>query len=405
MTVSDVGNLGRYGEITLASDGRLYNPTNGNFAGDTAALNARRRLVLDDGSTVQNPASIPFSTPARTPRVGDTVQGASGVLSYDFSVYRLHPTGPLSLTGSNPRPAHPDSVGGNLTMASFNVLNYFTQFGCADCRGASNAAEFQRQKDKIVVAIDTIDADIVGVMEVQNNGTTAINDLVNALNAAAGSTRWARIVGPSPGTDAIQVALLYQPATVTPIGPARNDTNAVHSRAPLTQVFRRVGGSRDVAVVVNHFKSKGSCPTSGSDPNADHGQGCWNLLRTQQAQALLTFIDTLPTDDVLVAGDLNAYNLEDPIDTMRGAGYSHETDRLSAADRYSYVFAGESGELDHIMASPSLAPAVTGVDIWHINADEPVFRDDNTEFNPPAYYQADAYRSSDHDPIILGVTL
>lgn len=404
LTVSEVYNLGRYGEITVSSGGRLYDPTNGNFPGDTAAQNALRRLIVDDASTTQNPATIPFSSPADTPRVGDTLTGATGILSYDFSAYRLQPTTALTLAETNPRPAAPDPVGGNVSVATFNVLNYFTEFGCEDCRGANNSTEFQRQKDKIVAAINTLDADIVGLVELQNNGSTAVNDLVNALNAAAGQTRWAGIVGPAPGTDAIQVALLYQPAAVSPVGPATNDTNPVHNRAPLAQVFRRVGGSRDVAVVVNHFKSKGSCPASG-DPNADYGQGCWNLLRTQQAQALLSFTGTLPTSDVLVVGDLNAYNLEDPIGTIAGAGYTHETDRLAAADRYSYVFSGESGELDHLMASPTLTAAVTGADIWHINADEPVFRDYNTEFNPPAYYEPNAYRSSDHDPAVVGLTL
>src|SRR5262249_26996436 len=152
----------------------------------------------------------------------------------------------------------------------------------------------------IVSAINTIDADVLGLTEMQNNGTTAIDDLVGALNTAAGSTKWARIVGPSPGTDAIQVAFLYQPARVTPMGAAVNDTAPIHNRAPLAQVFHRVGGTRDFAVVVNHFKSKGSCPTDPSDPDADHGQGCFNARRTQQAQALLSFLGTLPTSDILL---------------------------------------------------------------------------------------------------------
>jgi predicted extracellular nuclease len=295
-------------------------------------------------------------------------------------------------------------VGGNLKVAGFNVLNYFTDWGCgANCRGANNATEFQRQRDKLVAAINTLDADVIGITELQNNGTTALNDLVGGLNTAAGSTKWAGIVGASPGTDAIQVAFLYQPAKVTPIGAAVNDTDPVHNRAPLAQVFRRVGGSRDIAVVVNHFKSKGSCPTDPNDPNAEHGQGCWNVLRNQQAQALLTFAGTLPTSDVLFVGDFNAYDLEDPIQTIKTAGYSNETERLPAADRYSFVFNAESGDLDHIMASPGLQASVTGADIWHINADEPIFRDYNTEFNPPAYYQPDAYRSSDHDPALVGL--
>jgi hypothetical protein len=69
------------------------------------------------------------------------------------------------------------------------------------------------------------------------------------------------------------------------------------------------------------------------------------------------------------------------------------------------VFDGFSGELDHGLAAPSLADNVTGATIWHINADEPLILDYNTEFNPPGLYAPDAYRTSDHDPLLIGLTL
>lgn len=57
----------------------------------------------------------------------------------------------------------------------------------------------------------------------------------------------------------------------------------------------------------------------------------------------------------------------------------------------------QSGYLDHALASPSMADAVSGAAFWHINADEPVALDYNTEFNPPLLYQPHEFRSSDHD--------
>jgi predicted extracellular nuclease len=122
----------------------------------------------------------------------------------------------------------PDSVGGSLTVASFNVLNYFTTLdgsgsNCgpeADegCRGADNATEFTRQRDKIISAIVTMDANIVGLMEIENHETDdALKDLVNGLNAAGAGT-YAAINTGTIGDDAIKVGLIYQPDSVTPYG-------------------------------------------------------------------------------------------------------------------------------------------------------------------------------------------
>ena len=68
-------------------------------------------------------------------------------------------------------------VGGTTKVASFNVLNYFTTL---NSRGANDAEEFERQESKIVSAIAKIDADIVGLIEIENNGDTAVGTLVEA---------------------------------------------------------------------------------------------------------------------------------------------------------------------------------------------------------------------------------
>src|SRR5690606_39325076 len=78
---------------------------------------------------------------------------------------------------------------GDLQVAAFNVLNYFTTLGS---RGADTPEEFQRQQAKIVAALAAIDAEVVGVMEIENN-VTAIANLVDALNAAVGAGTYAYI--------------------------------------------------------------------------------------------------------------------------------------------------------------------------------------------------------------------
>src|SRR5206468_404727 len=85
-------------------------------------------------------------------------------------------------------------------------------------RGANSAFEFNRQRDKIVNAALTIDADVIGLMEVQNDASATIQNLVDGLNAIAGPGTYAFINTGTIGTDAIKVAIIYKPAAVTPVG-------------------------------------------------------------------------------------------------------------------------------------------------------------------------------------------
>ena len=410
LTVTEHYNLGRFGELLLAADGRLYNPTNDQ--GATQELNDRRTILLDDASTVQNPADVPYLGTGNTIRLGDVTTNLTGVLSYGFDFYRLQPTEDPVFARVNERTAAPDAVGGTVRVASFNVLNYFTTIddGTNNARGADSIEEFERQQDKIVEAILAIDADVVGLIEIENNGSVAVENLVAALNAASEPGRYAAIADPPEGLgdDAIKVAIIYQPARVTPVGAAMTDLNPIFDRPPLAQTFDASG--EIFSVIVNHFKSKGSCPTDPSDPNADQGdgQGCWNLRRTQQAAQLLMFAAAVEAasadDDVIILGDLNAYGQEDPVNLLLSGGFFNQIAAfIPLAERYSYVFDGQAGYLDHALTTESLGDRVTGVDIWHINADEPRILDYNQEYNPDYLFDGDLpYRSSDHDPVVLG---
>lgn len=394
LTVSEHFNLGRFGEITVSANGRLYQPTD--RPGVDPALDGKRSLLLDDGSTRENPATLP-----QIVRAGDTITGATGVLGYGFGKYRLQPVKPFAFANTNPRQATPPPVGGNVRVASLNTLNWFTTLGS---RGASNAEEQKRQLAKLVATLKGLDADVVGLMEVENNGQTALRALVDALNAEVGAGTYAAIEHPFPGTDAIQVALIYRPGVLKPVEAAQSSQDPVFSRPPLIQTFRRAGGGQPFTMIVNHFKSKGSCPSSGPDADQGDGQGCWNPTRVKQAEAVLKLAADLPNP--LVLGDLNAYGEEDPIDTLEQGGLASVTKRfVPAAKRYSYIFDGLSGELDHALTGRQLAKRVTGATIWHVNADEPRILDYNTEFNPPGLYQPDAFRSSDHDPLLIGLKL
>ena len=417
----------------------MYQPTNLYAPGSAEATaladeNARRMLVLDDGSSTQNPAPIPYIGLDDTLRAGDVVQaGLTGVLdngpinssSPPTTDYRLHPTEPVSITRVNARTDAPTDVGGRLRVASFNVLNYFNGDGQGGgfptSRGADTPEEFDRQRTKIITALLAMDADIVGLMEIENDGYdqySAIQDLVNGLNAASGATTYAFIDPgvPQIGTDEIAVGLIYKPATVVPVGSAAIlnsmfDPGFIDTlnRPALAQTFvERATGER-FTVVVNHLKSKGSSCSFVGDPDTGDGQGNCNLTRTRAMTVEVNWLATDPTNsgdpDFLIIGDLNAYAMEDPITVAKNAGYTNLIQQYMGMEAYSYIFDGMSGYLDHALANPSLSAQVTGATEWHINADEPSVIDYNTEHKSQDLYAPTAFRSSDHDPVVVGLNL
>jgi predicted extracellular nuclease len=256
-------------------------------------------------------------------------------------------------------------------------------------------------------------------MEIENDGygaNSAIQDLVNGLNDAAGAGTFA-FVNPGVaqiGADEIAVGFIYRPARATPVGaPAILDSSVdprfldSKNRPTLIQTFEALATGERLTLAVNHLKSKGSDCDDVGDPDAGDGQGNCNGTRTAAAEALVDWLATDPTGsgdpDFMIIGDLNAYALEDPVTAIKSAGYEDLVARLDPHDAYGYVFGGQAGYLDHALATVGLAARVVGVAVWHINADEPRALDYNEEFNPAYLYSPDAYRSSDHDPVLVRI--
>ncbi|MEV4255637.1 ExeM/NucH family extracellular endonuclease [Spirillospora sp. NPDC049652] len=403
LTATEVYDLGRYGEVSLSSAGRLFNPTEGR--GRTQEWNDAHRVLLDDGSNVQNPPVPPYTKP-RVLRVGDSTTGLTAIMSQGFGSYRLEPVRLPKFARTNPRHAKPSPVGGDVRVASFNTENWFTTL---NKRGAATAEERDRQLAKLVAAIKGLNPDVAGLMEVENNDAagadSAIQTLVDKLNAEVGAGTYAWIRHPNPGTDEIHVAAIYKPARVRPVGAARSSDAPVFERPPLVQTFSRANGKgARFTLIANHFKSKGCTGATGADKDQGDGQGCFNPRRVAQAKAVadLAAQETNP----VVLGDLNAYTAEDPVKALVGGGLVGQTERfVKPAQRYSYVFQGQSGELDHVLTGKALSRRVTGAAIWHINADEPLAEGYPTKYNPPYLYHPDAYRSSDHDPVVIGLNL
>jgi 5'-nucleotidase len=432
-TVSEVYNTNRFGEVVLAAgDEAATIPTDLFRAGSPeaqakAADNKLRRLLLDDGSSTNLSSSgqlPPYVYPDAPLRVGDQVAAfAPTVLSFGFSEWRLQPTTPVTATtpalqrttfeSVNPRTPAPEDVGGDIRVASFNVLNYFVHFG-GDARGADDAAGLAKQEAKIVSAISALDANVVALEEIENSVRFEANDpqkalrrLVDALNAADGAGTWDYVrspanLPPAAQQDFITTAIIFKPGSVTPQGASttiNDETVWFNAREPIAQTF--TSGSETFTVVANHMKSKSPStpPSTGDNADTGDGQGAFNGDRIRQARSLTAFVERLQdssgSDDVIILGDFNAYTQEDPMQVFYDAGMADVSNGEA-----SYVFGGESGSLDHAVATSSFTARITGVDVWQINSHESfAFEYDGH----PAFYAPNPYRASDHNPKVIGV--
>ena len=425
------------------------------------AENAARAVTLDDGSSANytggaKDVPTPWLTVDNEVRTGASVEiTAPLVLDYRFATWRVQPTS--QLTAESPKPAEfgttreatPDEVGGALQLASFNVLNYFPTTGAifeangGSCtyytdragepvttnrctpdgpRGAADDEDLQRQQAKIVAAINDLGADVVALEEIENSAAfgldrdAAVNTLVAALNAAelaagGGEQTWSAAASPATvpttGEDVIRNAFIYRTDAAETAGEAviLDDPAFVNARAPLAQAFRPLGGGEESTflAIANHFKSKGS--GSGADADTGDGQGASNASRVNQATALVGFADELETalgtNQTFLMGDFNSYTQEDPLQVLIEAGYVNIGDQLDTSA--TYVFSGQVGSLDHVFASSEAFEQVTGADVWDINADESIGREySRYNNNATLLYDESVFRSSDHDPMIVG---
>ena len=462
-TITNNYSTNQYAEIGLAADTKpLMQPTNvarpetTQFQ-DQVAYNAARRVTLDDGASINflgNAANkaipMPWLTPANEVRVGASATFTEDVvLDFRNNAWKFQPTTQLTAANSEDvqpatftptRSNAPEDVGGDIKLATFNVLNYFTTTGvdagcssfyddregnpitvnqCGDQgpRGAANGENLERQQAKIVTAINAVDADVVSLEEIENSAAfdkdrdTALSTLVDALNSGIGSEVWHFV--PSPATvpaaeDVIRTAFIYKAAAVETVGASQILVGSVafdNARQPLAQAFKPVGtaGDETFVVAVNHFKSKGS--GSGDDADQGDGQGASNASRVGQAHALVEFADAFASDagteKVFLTGDFNSYTKEDPLMVLEDAGYTNVAQ--TKTDKETYQFDGMIGSLDHVFASPAAYEAVKGADIWNINAYESIAREySRFNYNATNFYDESAFRSSDHDPIVVG---
>ncbi|MEC9275341.1 MAG: ExeM/NucH family extracellular endonuclease [Pseudomonadota bacterium] len=468
-TVTSTNNLWRFGEIVVSDTVKrqpsdVAAPLSEAY---TAAEEASETslLTIEDNSSSQYPDALnyyPIFSYANAIRFGDSVS-AAGPLNYSFGTYRINPSDVIEVTSS--REANPVVTEGNLSIATFNVLNYFNgevdangdvTFDYDENRGADDEVAFELQQGRIVEAIVNLNADVVGLMEIENDGfgeDSAIQSLVNAINAELGETEQYSFIATSDGseigTDAITVGLLYKATVVTPENDAMvvampeqqiDEDSLARMRPSLLQSFVHTESSKSFLVAVNHFKSKGSqCAEDVAEAPSEITsiQGSCNALRVSAAITLGNALsdESLPERKVIL-GDLNAYSAEDPVAvltdyTPESRGYTittavntgmdegssvdvessfgyHNLAEEFDAEGFSYWFYGteQVGSLDHVLASDAmLADAIDGAH-WNINSVEAyqLQYDQALRYYPDedgyAFTDVGPFRSSDHDPFI-----
>ncbi|MFQ2479103.1 ExeM/NucH family extracellular endonuclease [Aeromonas caviae] len=447
-------------------------------ASDWALRNQQNQLVVETDAKAPDgvlPWFPGFNAEDGYLRIGDKLNGLEGALGYSYNLFRLVASNRIDASQIDhsgwDRVETPElAEAGDLRVASFNVLNFFTTVVGGDAnptgsnRGAMTVAEFELQRTKIVSAITRLNADVVGLMEIENNGygdNSAIANLVAALNAAqpdeADHYRWIASPDGKPiGTDAITVGLIYRPAKVTPEGVAGlialpvQQAEAVDAsgkpvtinqgmRESLVQRFSSPKGDAPLTLVVNHLKSKGSAcfedyPDYASADPLD-GQGHCNALRVSAAKVLGEHLKDL-VGDLLLIGDMNAYGMEDPIRVLtdydpaaqsrqimsasfttlagqpfeesgsalgKGYGFVNLNTRFHGTDTYSYSYEGELGNLDHALANPSLAAKVIGIEDWHINSAESNFFEYGSKYSGQLAKSEGPFSASDHDPVLVAI--
>jgi predicted extracellular nuclease len=354
-------------------------------------------------------------------QAGAVFNDVTGVVSYRSAAYTVLATSAPTVATPAPMVADTTTLAGGsnqLLVSTYNLLNLdpndnparFTEIG-RDIGRTLNAPD--------IVVLEEIQDNDGATNSSISSASVTLQKLTDTIFAETG-VRYAFIDNPFITDDAnggepggnIRVAMLYRadrvelvagsvreiPAASAAAGQATNSTNPFYaSRPPLVADF--VFNGETITVVGNHFTSKdGSGELEGAvQPSVAGGEA----KRTAQAAIVNDYVDGLlaanPDAKVIVAGDLNEFQFEEPLQVLTGAQtyangtitgtgtavLENLTYRLPANERYSYVFDGNAQQIDHVLVSAGLQ-AGAQIDVLHVNRDE---------------------FASDHDPVLVQLTV
>jgi len=376
------------------------------------------RLLLDDGSPatdlnmIRHPITAGYTNTSRI-KIGDQLTDISGVVHrYNNTVF-IVPTNYHWQPVKNDLPAQHSST--QLRVVSLNLENFFngsfsggsfsdvsslksSEGRFNSSRGARNKAEFELQQNKLINLLVQMNADIISLNEVENDGNdkhSAIHQLTTELTAVSGNGYAFIRTGSKLGSDEITNAQIYRADRVKAVGqPSVLDFGYQH-RPLLLQQYSF--GEKPVLLATVHLRSKaGRCP----EDRAEHKYfgGC-NSARSQAAEKIVQFLARLADIEhipLILAGDFNSYSKEPPLQVFKKSGYQ----RLKnlQAEPYSefsgYRYRGRFGHLDHVLINKAAAAKVSAFYSWPVNSV-------HSRLAGYQYGGKGLIRSSDHDPLIL----
>ncbi|MDX2427422.1 MAG: ExeM/NucH family extracellular endonuclease [Xanthomonadales bacterium] len=398
LVVTDVYQFDQ-GKFTLSGNGLQYVATEIDKPGPATT----RHIAENRASAL--PVLLPEGMGFPTLLVnGDSTDQLIGVMAHDDRGKRLTLQS-ISTFSSRDFPAPEPISQGSLRVVGMNLHNYFNGDGNGKGfptpRGAETMEAFQQQRDRIGAAIEVLDPHVIAVMELENDGfgpASAAQDFIQ-LSDNATLSNWSvtRPENDNTGTDKITVGMFYRTDRLKAVGPSETlgGPEFKRSRQPQAQLFQQLPGEETLLVVINHLKSKGSCPDSGENANQKDGQGCWNPMRKAAAEKMSAWAKELAaskgTDNILILGDMNAYRNEDPVGAIRDAGFTELMEKNQLPE-YSFIYAGQRGTLDYAFTSDALLEHAQA-HIWHVNAAFPAHME-----SPKPWL-----RFSDHDPVVVDI--
>ncbi len=335
-------------------------------------------------------------------RLGERIENLTVYVSSTSSVKAVGTPTFVGNTRAELNKGYPsvDMVGKHtLLICAFN-LEYYLVDNLGTGYGPDNAQQASKQHAKIMDALTHIQADIFGFVEIEQ-GQSALRKLADAMTSATGKKYTFINDGGSSSGSYTKSGYIYCSETVEPYGDIRNNNVGVVNRKKMQAFTEKATGEKFI-FSLNHFKAKSG---SGYGDNADQGdgQGPYNADRVEEAKSVLSQYNSNRSyyndEDILIMGDLNAYGKEDPIITLLEGGMTDLHRYFHADSSYSYVYRGQAGYLDHALANETMLTQITGMQAYHINSDE------KDSYTYDRSNDQTMFRSSDHDPILVGLSL
>ena len=278
----------------------------------------------------------------------------------------------------------PDLGDYRLLVCGFNLENYYMTL---NEMGARTEQERQRQRAKVRKALKKINADIFGLVELQQ-GNEAITEIVNDLNKALPERNYDFFHDSEAGTYQ-KVDFVYDKNKVEAINtPVETEVETQNRKKMIC--FREKETGEKFIYSINHFKSMN---TGGEDRRVNEAKAVLKLYNSYRQNG------NIREKDVLFMGDMNCYAFTEPIKVFTENGMIDLHRAFHADSSYSYMFGGMASYIDHAISNGTMHRQVTGMSAFHINSDE------DDKYNYQRSSDKTMFRCSDHDPVLVGLKL